>query len=153
MVFCLESEEKVARIRQTKTLVPSARSEAREGMDDQYARPSGSESDNGEDESILFNDVSSEAAAETNQELQTKDGMTEEQRRCHRLAEEYIQNCLHFHLKIDPNVVVALRTGWDVLQPTRHFNDGSMLGLMGILEDNKTIRKLNLSNVGMQDAR
>lgn len=113
---------------------------------------SNNECDEEEDDELLLNEVSSEKALENLRSLQ-HNGMTEEEKRCHRMAEQYIQNCLHFHLKVDPSIVIALKTGWDILQPTRHFNDGSMLSLAGILEDNKKIRKMNFANVGMQDAR
>jgi hypothetical protein len=79
--------------------------------------------------------------------------MTPEQIRCHEAAEKYIRNCLHFQMKVDPSVVIALRTGWDVLQPSRQFTEGSMLPLMDILEDNNQIHKVNFSHVGMQDSR
>ncbi|RYY78324.1 hypothetical protein EON63_17860 [archaeon] len=71
----------------------------------------------------------------------------------HQAAEEYIRNCLHFQLKVDPSVVIALQTGWDVLQPTRYFTEGSMLPLTEILTLNNTIKRLNFANIGMQDAR
>lgn len=66
-------------------------------------------------------------------------------------VENYISNCKKFGLKIDPNVVIALQTGWSVLRPTKSaFDDGSMLPLMEILEESKNITKVNLSDVSMQ---
>jgi hypothetical protein len=77
----------------------------------------------------------------------------EEQIQCRKAAEQYISNCKRYHVPVDPAVVIALETGWKVLQPTRRFTEGSMLPLKNILEDDKVVKKLNLSNVGMQDAR
>lgn len=66
-------------------------------------------------------------------------------------VDNYISNCQKFGLKIDPNVVIALQTGWNVLRPTKSaFDDGSMLPLMEILEESKNITKVNLSDVSMQ---
>ncbi len=80
--------------------------------------------------------------------------MTPELRvQCEETANEYITNCKRFHIAIDPSVVIALQTGWHVLQPTRRFTEGSMLPLMGILEENALITKLNLANVTMIDSR
>lgn len=42
---------------------------------------------------------------------------------------------------------------WTILQPTKSFNEGAMLPLMDILEDNTHIKKLNLASSGMHDAR
>jgi predicted membrane channel-forming protein YqfA (hemolysin III family) len=77
----------------------------------------------------------------------------EEEVKCRAAAEEYIANCRHFHVNIDPSVVIALQTGWTVLQPSSRFTEGSMLPLKNILEESDMITKLNLSNVGMQDSR
>lgn len=77
----------------------------------------------------------------------------DEESKCRQAAEEYISNCKFYNVPIDPSVVIALQTGWKVLQPTSRFTEGSMLPLKNILEENNTIRKLNLSNVGMQDSR
>lgn len=75
------------------------------------------------------------------------------EQKCNQAADEYIRNCSHFQLKVDPSVVIALQTGWDVLQPTRYFAEGSMLPLTEILTNNNTIKRLNFANIGMQDAR
>lgn len=68
-------------------------------------------------------------------------------------SEEYILNCAKFDLKVDANVVIALKTRWEILKPTQQFNEGALLPLMGILDKDKTITKLNLSGVSMQDSR
>lgn len=75
------------------------------------------------------------------------------QTKCHQYSDVYIENCKRFNINIDPSVVIALRTGWSVLQPTRKFSEGSMLPLMGILESCESITKVNLSNVAMIDQR
>jgi hypothetical protein len=68
-------------------------------------------------------------------------------------AEQYISNCAKFDLKVDANVVIALKTRWEILKPTQQFTEGALLPLMGILDRDKIIRKLNLSCVSMQDSR
>ena len=77
----------------------------------------------------------------------------EEEAKCRHAAEEYIKNCKYYHVPVDPSVVIALQTGWKVLQPSSRFSEGSMLPLKNILEEHDMIKKLNLSNVGMQDSR
>jgi hypothetical protein len=77
----------------------------------------------------------------------------DEEAKCRQAAEHYISNCKYYHIPVDPSVVTALLTGWKVLQPSTRFGEGSLLPLKNILENNDTITKLNLSNVGMQDAR
>lgn len=93
------------------------------------------------DTSILF---SSENVHQMSEELRL---------RCEENANQYIANCKRFHIAIDPSVVIALQTGWHILQPTRRFTEGSMLPLMGILEENQLVTKLNLANVTMIDSR
>ena len=66
-------------------------------------------------------------------------------------AEKYIRNCARFELKVDANVVIALRTKWNTLKPTQQFSEGSMLPLMGILDNDKNIKKVNLSFISMRD--
>jgi len=69
-------------------------------------------------------------------------------------ANAYIKNCQRFDVTVDPNVVIALLTGWSILQPTKHkFSEGSLLPLMGLLDDNEHIKKLSLASLGMNDAR
>ena len=68
-------------------------------------------------------------------------------------AERYIRNCARFELRVDSNVVIALRTKWKVLKPTQHFTEGALLPLMGILDNDTNIKKLNLAYVSMQDSR
>ena len=77
----------------------------------------------------------------------------DEERKCREATENYISNCKYFNIPIDASVVIALQTGWKVLHPSSRFTEGSMLPLKNILEENDIIRKLNLSNVGMQDSR
>jgi hypothetical protein len=44
-------------------------------------------------------------------------------------------------------IVIGLRTGWNRLQPSRHiFSEGSMLPLLGVLDQNTSITHLNLSD-------
>ena len=66
-------------------------------------------------------------------------------------ANEYMNNCRKYNIAIDASVVIALMTGWNKLQPTKKFGDGDMLALLGILEKNDEITKLDLANVGMTD--
>jgi hypothetical protein len=42
---------------------------------------------------------------------------------------------------------------WYMMQPTKRFQDGSMLPLLGVLEHNKHIRSLKLAMTSMHDAR
>jgi hypothetical protein len=72
---------------------------------------------------------------------------------CERYAEKYVQNCRQFELTVDPSVVIALKTGWSVLKPSKTYGEGSLLPLMGILEGNKCITKVNLEDVSMRDFR
>jgi len=72
---------------------------------------------------------------------------------CQKAAANYINNCKLFHINVDPSVVIALLTGWEVLQPTQRFTEGSLLPLRNILDKNETIKKVNFANVGMQDSR
>lgn len=64
-------------------------------------------------------------------------------------AERYMENCRKYGMACDPNVVITLRTGWAVLQPTKAFGQGSMLPLMDILDENTTVEKVVLRGVGM----
>lgn len=68
-------------------------------------------------------------------------------------VETYINNCKKFGLITDPSVVISLRTGWDILKPTKSFDDGSMLALMDILNNDKNITKYNLSDISMRTYR
>jgi hypothetical protein len=69
------------------------------------------------------------------------------------LTDTYVENCKRFELHVDPSVVIALKTNWAILQPTKTFSEGSMLPLIEILEESQTISKVNLSNVAMHDSR
>ena len=72
---------------------------------------------------------------------------------CAKAAETYVENCRKFDLTVDPSVVIALRTGWNILKPSKAYGEGSLLPLMGILEDSKHITKVNLEDVSMHDDR
>ena len=67
--------------------------------------------------------------------------------------EKYVDNCHKFDVKVDPSVVIALKSSWSILQPTKGFNEGAMLPLQDVLSENTTIKKLNLASAGMHDAR
>lgn len=75
------------------------------------------------------------------------------ERKCEEAAGQYIENCKRFDIIVDPSVVIALKTGWSLLQPSRRFTEGSMLPLLGILDNCDTITKLKLTNITMQDSR
>ncbi len=92
--------------------------------------------------------ASSKDDSETRLELDDKD-----LKQCAREAENYISNCKKFEVDVDPSVVIALSTGWNILKPSKSHGEGSLLPLMGILEDNKHITKINLADVTMQDGR
>lgn len=77
----------------------------------------------------------------------------EMRRKGEEAAENYIVNCKKFEITVDPSVVIALKTGWSLLQPSRKFTEGSMLPLMNILDDYPSLTRLNLSNITMQDSR
>ena len=62
---------------------------------------------------------------------------------CAEIAETYVANCKKFDVVVDPSVVIALRTGWSVLKPSKVYGEGSLLPLMDILADNRHIRKVN----------
>lgn len=62
---------------------------------------------------------------------------------------QYIANCTKFGVPIDPGVVIALRTRWNILQPTTAFSEGAMLPLMGVLEHRHHIRSLKLASAAM----
>ena len=66
-----------------------------------------------------------------------------------RNALKYIQNCKMYDIKIDPGVVIALKTKWHILQPTTEFSEGSMLPLMGVLDHNTHIKHLKLASAAM----
>jgi len=74
-------------------------------------------------------------------------------KQCAREAENYISNCKKFEVDVDPSVVIALSTGWNILKPSKSHGEGSLLPLMGILEENSHITKINLADVTMQDGR
>lgn len=43
-------------------------------------------------------------------------------------------------VRVDPSVVISLKTRWSVLQPTEAFAEGSMLPLAGVLDDNEHVK-------------
>lgn len=55
--------------------------------------------------------------------------------------------------QVDPSVVISLRTGWDILQPSKMFGEGCMLPLIDVLKENEHVVKFNLSSASMQDSR
>lgn len=68
-------------------------------------------------------------------------------------VELYLENCAKYSVQPDPGVIIALKTKWHVLHPTKLFSEGAMLPLLGILEKNNHISQLNLSCTAMQDKR
>ena len=52
----------------------------------------------------------------------------------------YIRNCQKYGMKVDPSVVITLRTRWSVMHPTKSFCEGYLLPLAGILDRNTFIR-------------
>lgn len=81
----------------------------------------------------------------TSQEAESQDGDD--------AAEMYMRNCAIFDVPIDPSIVIALRTKWDIIMPSKTFGEGGMLPLLGVLEGNKHIRKMNLCSAAMWDGR
>jgi Haemolysin-III related/Leucine Rich repeat len=73
-----------------------------------------------------------------------------DQKRYQANVSTYIANCKKFGVTIDSSVVISLQSGWDLLQPSNQFAEGAMLPLIGILEENDHIRKVNLNSVGMR---
>lgn len=55
-------------------------------------------------------------------------------------SELYIRNCAKYGMKVDPSIVIALRSKWHVMHPTRGFCEGYLLPLAGILDRNPHIR-------------
>lgn len=82
-------------------------------------------------------------------EIKKKDGNIDST----TLVQKYIQNCKRFDISIDPNVVIALTTQWEIIQPTKKMCEGGLLPLIDILENNKIIKKINLASSAMQDSR
>jgi hypothetical protein len=68
-------------------------------------------------------------------------------------SEQYIRNCHKYGMKVDPSVVITLRTRWAVMQPTKNFCEGDLLPLAGILDHNNYIRRLNLSGAGVTNVK
>lgn len=72
---------------------------------------------------------------------------------CIAAADNYVKNCKKFEVTVDPSVVIALRTGWSILKPSKTHGEGSLLPLMGILENNNHVTKINLEDISMIDGR
>jgi hemolysin III len=67
---------------------------------------------------------------------------------------KYLENCAKFGVKVDPSVCVTLATGWSVLRLSKESSsEGSLLPLMGILEGNSRVKKLDLQSISMSDYR
>ena len=65
----------------------------------------------------------------------------------------YIDNCNRFDMAIDPSIVIALRTKWDIIMPSKTFGEGGLLPLLGVLETNDHVRKMNLASASMWESR
>lgn len=72
---------------------------------------------------------------------------------CDQIVETYIKNCRYYDIKIDPSVVIALKTGWSILKPTNNFTEGALLPLMEILKTNKHVKKINFASSALYDSR
>ena len=67
---------------------------------------------------------------------------------------KYLENCAKFGVKVDPSVCVTLATGWSVLRLSKESSsEGSLLPLMGILEGNSRVKKVDLQSISMSDYR
>lgn len=60
-------------------------------------------------------------------------------------AQKYIENCKRLEIRIDPSVVISLKTGWNILKPSTHFKEGEMLPLMDILNKNDYVTEIDIS--------
>lgn len=68
--------------------------------------------------------------------------------------QQYLENCEKFGVQVDPSVCITLQTGWDILRLSKSIStEGSLLPLMGILENNQHVRKIDLQNISMSDYR
>ena len=68
--------------------------------------------------------------------------------------QRYLENCEKFGVKVDPSVCITLQTRWDILRLSKESStEGSLLPLMGILDNNQHIRKIDLQNISMSDYR
>lgn len=67
---------------------------------------------------------------------------------------QYLENCAKFGVKVDPSVCITLATGWSILRLSKESSsEGSLLPLMGILEGNPHIKKVDLKSIAMSDYR
>ena len=68
--------------------------------------------------------------------------------------QQYIDNCNKFGVSVDPSVCITLKTGWDIMRLSKKSSaEGSLLPLMGILDNNTHVRKIDLQNISMADYR
>ena len=42
-------------------------------------------------------------------------------------SEIYVFNCKRYDIPIDPSIVIALKTRWDKMMPSRTFGEGAMI--------------------------
>jgi len=61
----------------------------------------------------------------------------------------YAELCRKFYVPIDPSVVIALKTKWHILRPTKQFGEGHLLPLAPILAYNKYVKSLILKDTSM----
>ena len=67
---------------------------------------------------------------------------------------QYLENCSKYGVNVDPSVCITLQTGWDILRLSKQSStEGSLLPLMGILDSNTHVRKIDLRNISMSDYR
>jgi channel protein (hemolysin III family) len=68
-------------------------------------------------------------------------------------VQRYVENCKECGVAPDMSVLVTLSTGWHVLKPSKNFCEGSMLPLMGVLDENEHVEKFVMNGAGMYSAR
>jgi len=67
---------------------------------------------------------------------------------CSEDERSYLKNCKTYHVPVDTNVLITLKTHWNVLRPTNAFSEGALLPLLDILSSNTHITKLVLAGMG-----
>lgn len=75
-----------------------------------------------------------------------EDNRLHQEKERQKAVKAYINNCQKYGVDVDPSVVVSLLTGWNKLQPSSQFGEGSMLPLLGILDSNEDIVDVKLTN-------
>ena len=65
----------------------------------------------------------------------------------------YIANCQKFQIPIDPNIVISLKTKWNIMMPTKSFGEGGLLPLNNILDRNDHVRSLVMTSASMWDSK